>query len=287
MAHEEIAAYRRQGFLHLRGLFDRREIEALRRDAVRVFQLQLAARGATPHGPLPQHAPSECELEQAIFQLFREDVARFANCGKQIQHLVSLHRLSLDARILDLLQGLGLAFPNICTRPVLFFNSRHLATKEVYWRVFAHQDWRSMQGSLNSVVVWIPLHDINRNLGALEIVPESHRLGLLTTEVIERFGKVDRFTDGDFQSVEVEQGDLLLFSAFLVHRSGTNSTHSIRWSCHFRYNDLAEATFIERGYPHAYVYHPVDELLTPGFPSPADVRRLFEDPSPCSGRDAA
>ena len=59
-----------------------------------------------------------------------------------------------------------------------------------------------------------------------------------------------------FQNGRSRAGDLLAFSAFLVHRSGTNSTESIRWSCHFRYNDLAEATFVERGYPHAYVIIP-------------------------------
>lgn len=284
---QNASRYRQQGFLHLRGVFDRREIDDLRRDAIRVFEIQMAARGAASPGAAAGPCLSERDREHSLFRFFREDVARFTNCGKQIQHLVSLHRLSLDVRILDVLRGLGVAFPNISTRPVLFFNSRHLATKEVYWRVFAHQDWRSMQGSLNSVVAWIPLHDIDRDLGALEIVPESHRLGLLATEVVERFGKVDRFTDAEFQPVEVEQGDLLVFSAFLVHRSGTNSTDSIRWSCHFRYNDLAEATFIERGYPHAYVYHPVDELLTPDFPSVADVRRLFEDPTRCRGSDAA
>jgi phytanoyl-CoA hydroxylase len=282
MACQHVASYREQGFLHLRGVFDRREVEGLRQDAIRVFERQMAARGDVAFSPASEH-----ELEQALFRFFRDDVSRFANCGKQIQHLVSLHRLSLDARILDLLRALGLEFPNISTRPVLFFNSPNLATKEVYWRVFAHQDWRSMQGSLNSAVVWIPLHDIDRSLGALEVVPGSHRQGLLATEVVERFGKVDRFVDADFQSMEVEQGDLLVFSSFLVHRSGTNSTDSIRWSCHFRYNDLAEATFIERGYPHAYVYHPVNELLTPGFPAVGDVLRLFQDPVPCRGSDAA
>jgi ectoine hydroxylase-related dioxygenase (phytanoyl-CoA dioxygenase family) len=173
--------------------------------------------------------------------------------------------------------AIGLQFPNISTRPVLFFNSRNLATKEVYWRVFAHQDWRSMQGSLNSVVVWLPLGDIDRKLGALEIVPGSHRQGLLTSEVVERFGKVDGFDDAQFQSIEVQQGDALFFSAFLVHRSGTNSTESVRWSCHFRYNDLAEETFVERGYPHPYVYQPAEELLTPNFPSREQVARVFSD----------
>jgi ectoine hydroxylase-related dioxygenase (phytanoyl-CoA dioxygenase family) len=282
MDSQRASTYREQGYLHLRGVFDRREIENVRQDAIRVFEQQLAARGQAIDG-----SASEPDFEDGLFRFFREDVGRFANCGKQIQHLISLHRLALDPRILDLLRGLGVAFPNISTRPVLFFNSRHLATKEVYWRVFAHQDWRSMQGSLNSVVVWMPLHDIDRSLGALEVVPASHRLGLVSTEVVDRFGKVDRFTDADFKPVEVEQGDLLAFSAFLVHRSGTNSTESIRWSCHFRYNDLAEPTFIDRGYPHAYVYHPVDDLLTPGFPAVEDVRRLFEDTTPCRGSEAA
>ena len=282
MSEQTVSAYRRDGYLHLRSFFHRAEIDALRRDAFRVFRHQIKADDGTT-----DLRESQGDCEQSLFRLFREDMARFANCGKQIQHLVSLHRLSLDARILDLLAGLGLAFPNISTRPVLFFNSRHLATKEVYWRVFPHQDWRSMQGSLNAAVVWVPLHDIDRSLGALEVVPGSHRLGLLTTDVVERFGKVDSFGDRDFQPVEVEQGDLLVFSAFLVHRSGTNSTDSIRWSCHFRYNDLSERTFIDRGYPHAYVYHSVDELLSPGFPRVEDLRRLFEDPSSCRGSDAA
>lgn len=282
MSEQLASIYRQQGFLHFRGLFDRKEVEALRRDAMRVFDYQLEARGMRE-----QASQSERDWEQSLFHFFRDDVARFANCGKQIQHLISLHRLSLDPRIVDVLHGLGVSVPNICTRPVLFFNSRRLATKEVYWRVFAHQDWRSMQGSLNSIVVWVPLHDIDRHLGALEVVPESHRLGLLATEVVERFGKVDRFADGDFHSIEAAQGDVLVFSSFLVHRSGTNSTDSIRWSCHFRYNDLAEPSFIERGYPHTYIYHPVDELLTPGFPSAAEVRRLFEDPMQCPGSAAA
>ena len=46
MIDADVATYRKQGFLHLRGLLDRREIDDLRRDAVRVFQYQLTARNA-------------------------------------------------------------------------------------------------------------------------------------------------------------------------------------------------------------------------------------------------
>lgn len=273
--------YCRDGFLHLRSLIDPEAIAAIRCDARRVFECRLNHVASRL-----QCCESETEFEQRLYDFFRQDLAGFSNCGKQIQHLISLHRLSLDERIQSVLRELGLSFPNICTRPVVFFNSRYLATKEVYWKVFAHQDWRSMQGSLNAVVVWVPLGDIDRNLGALEVVPGSHRLGLITSEVVERFGKVDGFVDADFQPIEVQQGDALVFSAFLVHRSGVNSTESIRWSCHFRYNDLAEQTFIERGYPHPYLYQPSEQLLTPDFPSREAVEHVFDFSRPISRRNA-
>src|SRR5262249_18294524 len=145
--------------------------------------------------------------------------------------------------------------------------------------VFPHQDWRSMQGSLDSIVVWLPLADVTAELGALEVVPASHKLGLVTSEVVNSFGKVDRFRDDEFFPVEAARGDVLFFSSFLVHRSGENITDSIRWSCHFRYNNLAERTFIERGYPHPYLYKPQAELITPDFPDPEMLTELFRNGS--------
>jgi phytanoyl-CoA hydroxylase len=266
----DAAEFNASGSILLKGLFARDEVERVRRDAMDVFAVQLRR-----HGLLPAGEVSEEEFDTALFEYFRRDTAEFASCGKQIQHLISLHRLSLDERVIDVLAELGLERANINTRPVLFFNTRHLAKEEVYWRVFPHQDWRSMQGSLDSVVVWVPLIDVDIALGAIEVVPGSHRRGLMTSEVVNGFGKTDAFADEDFVPIEVEQGDAVFFSAFLVHRSGTNTTDRIRWSCHFRYNNLAEETFVQRGFPHSFVYKPQEELITPGFPTEDDLRRVF------------
>ena len=262
--------YRNTGALLVPFLFEEREVEAVRQDARAVFMAQLSRHGLISSDDVPEE-----EFEGALFELFARHTNDFVSCGKQIQHLISLHRLGTDPRLTDLLAKLGLSFPNVNTRPVLYVNSRHLAEEEVYWRVFPHQDWRSMQGSLDAAVVWVPLMDIDKSLGAIEIVPGSHLRGLMTTEVDHGFGKVDRFSDADFVPVETRRGDALVFSAFLVHRSGTNTTDSIRWSCHFRYSNLAEATFVERGYPHPYVYRPQEELITPGFPTEEQIQRLF------------
>lgn len=263
--------YKADGFLQLPGFFEREKIERVRRDAMNVFLEQLRRHGLVSAGEVDEE-----EFDRGMYQMFRLHPEGLFNCGKQVQHLISLHRLSIDEQIEDVLRQLGLEFPCISTRPVLFFNSRYLAKEEVYWKVFPHQDWRSMQGSLDSMIVWLPLRDIDVALGALEIVPRSHKLGLVNTEVVEGFfGKLEEFTDDDFVPVPVSQGDALFMSAFLVHRSGNNVTETIRWSCHFRYNNLSEQTFVDRGYPHAYIYKPVDGLITPDFPTPDQLDDVF------------
>lgn len=267
----DIASYNDNGYLLLKGLFQPSEAHSIRDDAKRVFAVQMQRLGII--SPLEV---SEAEFERGMFQLFESDLQTFTNCGKQAQHLISLHRLSLDERIIRVLGELGLQFPNISTRPLLYFNSRRLAKKEVYWRLSAHQDWRSMQGSLDAVIVWVPLIDIDRALGAIEVIPGSHKWGLLPAAMIDGYGHVDEQTDtSKMVPIEIETGDALFFSSLLVHQSGTNVTESIRWSCHFRYNNLNEPQFIGRGYPHPYIYKPQDALITPDFPGRAQIATIF------------
>jgi phytanoyl-CoA hydroxylase len=253
-------SFQRQGFVRLNGFFSRRD----------VFLNQMASRRFVGHADV-----DECEFERGMTRYFSEDPEGFLNCGKTCQHLISLHRLSLREEIVKHLIALGVKRPNICTRPVLYFNSRHLAKSEVYYKSPPHQDWRSMQGSLNAMVVWVPLADVPRELGALEIIPGSHIGGLQDSREDEWYRRIDGLSDEQYQSVEINAGDVLFFSAFLVHRSGNNVTDSIRWSCHFRYNDLEEPTFVSRKYPNPYIYKPQQELVTKDFPSIEELQKVF------------
>jgi len=259
-----------QGFVRLNGFFSRQDVERVRIDAKWVFLNQMASRGFVSHADV-----DEREFERAMTRYFSEDPEGFINCGKTCQHLISLHRLSLCEEIVKQLIALGVKRPNICTRPVLYFNSRHLAKSEVYYKSPPHQDWRSMQGSLNAMVVWVPLADVPRELGALEIIPGSHIWGLQDSREDEWYRRIEGLRDQQYQSVAINAGDVLFFSAFLVHRSGNNVTDSIRWSCHFRYNDLEEPTFVSRKYPNPYTYKPQQELVTKDFPSIEELQKVF------------
>jgi phytanoyl-CoA dioxygenase PhyH len=264
--------YNKNGFLLMKNFFPRNEIIRVHEEAKDVFKAQLKR-----HRLDSEDLTVEASFDKALYALFEQDFQEVVNCGKQIQHLISLHRLGTDPRVIDQLKALGLALPCISARPVVFFNSRHLAKREEYWRLSAHQDWRSSQGSLDAVTIWVPLVDIDESLGALQVIPGSHKWGLLESESVSYYGKISKeITEGEFLPVVVERGDALVFSSFLVHRSGTNSTESIRWSIHFRYNNLSEQTFIDRGYPHPFIYKPEEGLITPQFPERELLVNLFD-----------
>lgn len=275
ISQSEIKSYSENGFLKLNNFFPVGSIDEILNNGKKIFLLQFLSKGYTKKnavGEIP-----ESEFNQMLYRLFEEDFQALSNCGKQIQHLISLHAMSLNEKILSLLVDIGFKFPNISTRPVMFFNHPKLSKEKVFYKVDSHQDWRSMQGSLNSVVIWVPLIDINKDLGALEILPGSHKLGLITDNVHYGFGMV-KLTDEqkkNLMTVEVKKGDALLFSSFLVHQSGNNITDRPRWSCHFRYNDLEEETFINRRFAHPYIYKPNEELITPDFPKPEMLQKIF------------
>lgn len=260
------------GYVHLPGVLPVAAVAEVRADARAVFLTQMRELGIEVHD-----ANDEAEFSVAMFEFFRRDEERFFAAGKLCQHLVSLHRLSLSNEVMQILSATGMEFPTISTRPVMFFNSRHLAKSQGYWKTPPHQDWRSIQGSLNSIVIWVPLIDLDIALGTLEVVPGSHRHGLLDSTEDDFYRAIDggRYPDEDFVPVNVKTGDCLIFSTFLVHRSGHNSTERVRWSCHFRYNDMTERTFVERQFPNPYVYKPQQDLITPGFPAPSHLEHIF------------
>ncbi len=265
----------KNGFFIAKGFFDPEKIIVIQHKAKFFFKQQFVEVGLLDN--ISENIENE-DFNQILFEFFEKFPERVVSTGKHIQHMIDLHRISLDSKIENSLKEIGQITPNICTRPVLFFNSKKLAKKDVYWKTDPHQDWRSMQGSLNSIVVWLPLIDVDKKLGALEIVPKSHFNGLQTTDFKDGFGTlpIKEVNKNEWLPIELEVGDVLFFSSFLYHRSGINSTENgIRWSCHFRYNDISEKSFIERGYPHPYVYYPNQELITPDFPTQKNIDNAF------------
>lgn len=269
--------FRQEGFVILRNFLDKSVVANIYREARQVFATQI--KRVTGH---TVNINNRDEFEAAMFEFFQKDFEAFRGTGINVQHLISLHRLAVSDQIVNLLKEVGIESPSIGARPAMQFNSRFLSKDgSKHWKLDAHQDWRTGQGSLDSPVIWFPMVDAGADLGALQVIPRSHTWGLLESSTSGYQGGITaHLNDGDFVQTEFEVGDLLIFSAFLVHQSGNNITNNIRWSVQLRYNNLAEPTFIERGYPMAYIYKPESELVTPNFPSVEQIEQVFALPVP-------
>lgn len=265
--------YLKNGLVVLRGFFNTKDLDQIREEAKNIFSLQIK-RNKIEFDPT-----NESDFEIALSKLFKKNYQAFLGAAKATQQMISLFRLASAEKIQGFLQSIGLVTPVVCVKPIVYFNSRHLAKIEGHYKTPAHQDWRSMQGSLNSVVIWIPLIDMSKDIGTVEFIPGSHLRGLLDSEADEWFRhiKSDRLDNQAFIVPEVNKGDAVIFSSFTVHRSGNNITDRIRWSLHVRYNDLLEDTFLERNFAHPYqVYKPDSEIVTPNFPTEEAMKKTFK-----------
>lgn len=266
------AQFNKDGYLLLRGFLDKDLVNSIYTEARQIFAKQIE-RVTGKVVDIHQRD----EFEQGMFEFFEKDFDAFVNTGKTVQHSITLHRLGVDDKILNLLKSVGLENPSIGARPAMQFNSRFLSKNgSKHWKLDAHQDWRTGQGSLDSAVIWFPMVDAGKDIGALQVIPGSHTVGLLEASTSGYQGGITAsLRDEDFVQTEFEVGDLLIFSSFLVHQSGNNITNNIRWSVQLRYNNLEEPTFIERGYPMAYIYKPETELLTPNFPTEEQLKTVY------------
>jgi ectoine hydroxylase-related dioxygenase (phytanoyl-CoA dioxygenase family) len=235
----------KNGYILLKNFFSKEDINNLRLNAENIFKIQIK-----------KHKCKGKDLKEQMIDLFQNHEEIFKNCGKLIQTgLIDLYRISIHNNLIIQLKELGINFPNMCTRPVLFFNHPQLAKSKEYYITPKHQDWPSMEASMNSIVVWVPLVDVNKENGSIILYSGSHKLGVLPFSIEEGFAKVEH--EGEPIQPEMEVGDIALFSTLLIHESGPILNDSIRWSCHFRYTDMLDGEFIERGFPNPYIYKPI------------------------------
>lgn len=111
-------------------------------------------------------------------------------------------------------------------------------------RVHAHQDYRFMGGDPECFTVWIPLHDCPVEVGPLQILERSHRLGILhhdsenlhVPEIPE-----DAVSRGDWVGGQINAGDALIFHSLTVHAAAPNRSNQLRISLDCRFQDYRRA----------------------------------------------
>lgn len=265
--------YRREGFVVMRGIVPADDVRAVRADMHRLVTQQLAHHGLPIRGG---NKPED--LHADLKTLFNHDLKTYLATLTLCAKLASLHTLYVHPNIQAFVRSIGLAFPVIQTAPVMHLMSHSLKVPNGYQGFGAHQDWPTLQGSLDTVTVWIPFITVDRNLFTMDIVPRSHNKGLLPYTRRDHIFEVnpDQYDEKDFVPMEAEEGDIVFMSSFAIHRSSLKGDERLRVSTSLRYENAADPTFIARAYPFAQKRSVIPELITPNFPSDEQVRKVYE-----------
>jgi len=196
LSEEQLEAYREQGFLNLGPVFDPEELETIAKEYDRLVTPDAQTLGNEEDGVFPY---------RAMLNFRSPELAHFILHPALLEVAVQL--LGADVRFYwD--QGI---------------NKPPGAGSPIDW----HQDnGYSVGRTPEYLTTWLALDDSDRANGGIEVVPGSHRAGLLPHQwqgvhaVIEE----DASWAASAQSLDARAGDLLIFSSFLVHRTLGNHT---------------------------------------------------------------
>jgi phytanoyl-CoA hydroxylase len=266
------STYRRDGFAVARGAIEVAELDTVADDIKGIFVRRARGLGV----PIPAASDHDA-FSQLLLRFFAADRNSYLAAARQTQYLASVHRLGLSTAIMQLIGEVGLEVPSQSTRPVVHFMADGLRIEGGYHKTPAHQDWRSAQGSLDGITIWLPIYDVTHSDYPLEVVPGSHMRGLLAS-TDDAFGHriVDGLvSDDDFMPLPLHRGDVVVFSGFLVHRTGALGGNRVRIALSYRFNNAADPSYVERNYPMPYIYRPDLRLLRDNFPTTADIDPYF------------
>lgn len=108
-----------------------------------------------------------------------------------------------------------------------------------------HQDFISRKNEPIKYIAWMAINKVDKESGALKVVPESHNLGFLPWYRVEGETHHDRLDVSKVNldnalHVELEPGDVLIFNQLLVHSSDDMQTDNIRFVFRASYQSFDE-----------------------------------------------
>lgn len=265
-------AYLADGYFVARGIIDPAILDEINADIADLFERQLRRMGLEVETDGSREA-----LQNNAARLLDADVKAYIDTARLTQMFTSANQLMISDAMIDLAKAAGVEVPVISTRVSNHIISERLKIPGGYHKSPPHQDWRSMQGSLDSVVIWAPTTPVPVHAHALEVVPGSHLYGLCHTVPNIQTPMVEdpRITDDSYVRLAMEPGDAVIFSSFLVHRTGDEGDGLVRIAYSTRFNNAAEETWVGHGYPTPYKYSYQLELIVPDFPTGRDLAKVF------------
>jgi hypothetical protein len=219
----------RDGYLFIRGLLPRDEVDAVRR----AF-LDHAARGGwlDPAHPV---AAAIADPRRAC----KDPEPRYLEVFRAMWMLESLHRLKHHPALVGVFERIF--GETVLVHPLLVARNIFPQTADFDFTTGSHQD-RIHIGGGTSYAAWTPLGDCPREKGSLIMAEGSHRRGVLDFRLAAGAGGLELVEDfaGSWVGSDFAMGDVVIFVDTIAHKALPNLGRTLRQSFDARYQRLSD-----------------------------------------------
>lgn len=243
----------RDGYVLIEDFVPREILVGIRLELLGLIQLLVEANKFNGFADL--NYSDDGILDEAFLRLRELDPKLTSKVYAAAKKLPSIARFVTSDAHLNVAQQL------IGTRKVAFsdrgWGLRIDYPNDVKYATPLHQDYHTQIGSVNGIVIWVPITDVSLDMGPLVFYPKSDSLG------IQRIKKVDNgspstdleivISSPDLENFsglqpEVKAGTAVIINYLLLHKSGKNLSQKCRWSILSRWFDFENRQSIERGW---------------------------------------
>jgi ectoine hydroxylase-related dioxygenase (phytanoyl-CoA dioxygenase family) len=216
------AAYERDGFVVVRGLFGADEMRAARADADRLL-------ADCEH--LKSVKNLRCRWQNNVFT----GECTFETFDPVIDLSPVCERLALDPRLLAVLGELY-------GEPACLFKDKLIYKPPGVKGYGLHQDWIAWPGFPRSfLTVLVPFDTADRDNGCTVVYPGYHHTGPLTPQDGQYHElPADTVDESTAVPLVLEPGDVAIFGGFTPHRSDPNVSDRWRRQLYLSYNALSD-----------------------------------------------
>ena len=219
---------RQDGYLCVKGLLPRADVLRVRGK----FTAAMAAAGWLRDGT---------EQDDAIANPTKACVdpeAPFVAVLREFYHHPDGHALKLHPEVLGLFERMF--GEQVLAHPLLI--PRCIFPQRPEFTTPSHQDFPHIQGTAETMSLWLPLGDCPDEMGGLAIARGSHTEGVRDFTVSNGAGAMEVIDplEGRWVRGPLEAGDVLIFHSMTVHKGLPNLSNRLRLSLDNRYQRASE-----------------------------------------------
>ncbi len=265
--------YKENGYVILKAALSDIEIKKIQTDIHTIVKQQLKTLDIKP-----ESYTNTSSIFTDMQKLHSANLDKYLASLKLCAKTVTIFQALINSNVLDFIQAIGITLPTFQTQPVFHVMADSLKIVDGYFGVGSHQDWPALQSGLDTVTTWVPLVPVKANTYTLEIIPKSHLLGFCKSHATQHIHEIEpeAYKNLDFIKVQMDPGDVLVFSVFLIHKSEIHSnSDAFRIAYSMRYENASDLNFINRNYPFAQKRIVDRALAIEDIPNQEEIRKIF------------